>query len=573
MTVFRGAGILAGLLFVLVFFSAQAQSRPIEWGLTVGGGGAQAMLNSTVQPWAIGIEGRLGLDLRLDNRWRLALTGGWRRFWNDTTTSATLKLPDPEKAASRVWTSVAVNLGIRRLFSMSGRVIPYLQAGGGLTTWEVADYESGQAIQVLDGDGDLVDFSASEWHAMAGTGVEINLARSTILRLGADFYFLTGAGTDFAETVDDWRSRGNLVVSFALATYFGRSHSTIHHTHEDDLPPVLAADQREKDTAQITTSMEQPNIYGRGDDDHDGVPNRDDECPDTPTGLRVDDRGCPSDADSDGIADVYDRCAFTPENAPVDSIGCPLDSDMDGVIDLFDTCAATPEGALVDAEGCPKDTDGDGIFDGLDQCPDTPEKFLAVVDAHGCSEDNDNDGIVDWLDNCPDSPAEANVDSTGCVPDADADGIPDRVDMCPNTPSGLAVDETGCLVMTQLDRKLLLFPDFEAGYVNLDRVSKGILNDLAIRLADNPDISVFIRGYTDNIGEDEANQEISQRRADAARQYLIDRGISPNRVHAIGLGEIDYIASNETAAGRKRNRRLEFTFEYSDRSNTLIGDQ
>jgi OOP family OmpA-OmpF porin len=180
---------------------------------------------------------------------------------------------------------------------------------------------------------------------------------------------------------------------------------------------------------------------------------------------------------------------------------------------------------------------------------------------------------VDWLDECPESPENAVIDSTGCIPDGDKDGIPDRVDRCPDTPSGLAVDETGCLVMTQLDRKLLLFPDFEPGYVTLDHVSRGILDDLAVRLKDNPRISILIRGYTDNIGEDLANIEISERRAEAARKYLIDRGVSPDRIEAIGLGEIDFIASNDTAAGRKRNRRLEFTFEVAGKTNTLSGDQ
>ncbi len=116
--------------------------------------------------------------------------------------------------------------------------------------------------------------------------------------------------------------------------------------------------------------------------------------------------------------------------------------------------------------------------------------------------------------------------------------------------------------MTQLSRKLLLFPDFEPGWDKLDVVSLKILDDLANRLQRAPNVFVHIRAYTDNIGEATANEDISQRRADRARLYLIDRGIAPERIRAIGLGEIDFIASNDTAAGRKRNRRLEITFEY-----------
>ena len=175
--------------------------------------------------------------------------------------------------------------------------------------------------------------------------------------------------------------------------------------------------------------------------------------------------------------------------------------------------------------------------------------------------DGDSDGVPDFLDRCPDTKPGTPVDSAGCVSDEDQDRVPDARDLCAGTPAGLAVDENGCLVMTQLDRTLLLFPDFEPGLVKLDKLSAKILDDLAVRLSGTPSVKVRIRGYTDNIGEPENNRTISPRRADMARQYLIDRGIEPDRITAVGLGEVDPIADNSTAAGRKRNRRLEITFQ------------
>src|SRR6266850_1619107 len=78
--------------------------------------------------------------------------------------------------------------------------------------------------------------------------------------------------------------------------------------------------------------------------------------------------------------------------------GRPRDTDEDGVPNKHDRCPDTPTGAIVDASGCPLDTDQDKIFDGLDKCPGTPKG--AVVDANGCPIDSDKDGVPDGIDRC-----------------------------------------------------------------------------------------------------------------------------------------------------------------------------
>ncbi|MFN2384477.1 MAG: outer membrane beta-barrel protein [Gemmatimonadota bacterium] len=88
------------------------------------------------------------------------------------------------------------------------------------------------------------------------------------------------------------------------------------------------------------------------------------------------------------------------------------DSDFDGVPDKDDLCPNTPRGVIVDETGCPIDSDGDGVPDGLDACPNTPQG--AMVDERGCPMDSDNDGVYDGIDKCPNTPAGVQVDETGC---------------------------------------------------------------------------------------------------------------------------------------------------------------
>ncbi len=90
-----------------------------------------------------------------------------------------------------------------------------------------------------------------------------------------------------------------------------------------------------------------------GDQDEDGVPDEIDQCPDTPIGTPVDDKGCPLDSDGDGVINPEDRCPGTDPGVVVDEYGCVLDSDDDGVADNLDACPNTPPNTPVDARGCP----------------------------------------------------------------------------------------------------------------------------------------------------------------------------------------------------------------------------
>ncbi len=293
------------------------------------------------------------------------------------------------------------------------------------------------------------------------------------------------------------------------------------------------------------------------DTDRDGVADGRDRCANTPMGVRVDAAGCPVDTDRDGVADHVDRCPNTPAGARVDATGCPTDADGDKVFDGLDRCPNTPAGATVDASGCPTDADKDGVFDGLDRCPNTPAG--AAVDANGCPVDTDADGVIDLNDRCPSTPTGARVDTNGCPTDSDKDGVFDGLDRCPNTEAGRQVDANGCPILFEADKPTLVLQGvtFATGSAVLSDNSQTVLDIVAESLKGNPDVRVEVGGHTDATGSRALNTRLSQARAESVRTYLISQGVPATQLTARGYGPDNPVATNSTAAGRARNRRVE----------------
>ena len=187
------------------------------------------------------------------------------------------------------------------------------------------------------------------------------------------------------------------------------------------------------------------------------------------------------------------------------------------------------------------------------QCPSYGEVPAGVaVDAQGCPLDSDGDGVPDYRDQCPGTPAGVEVDAQGCPLDSDNDGVPDYRDQCPNTPAGTEVNALGCP-----DSVVLNDVNFEFDSAELTANARNILNGVAERLVNNPDVRVSIEGHTDSRGSAEYNKDLSQRRAESVTTYLAQRGVGANRMRAVGFGEERPIASNETDQGRAQNRRVE----------------
>ena len=285
------------------------------------------------------------------------------------------------------------------------------------------------------------------------------------------------------------------------------------------------------------------------DDDEDGISNQKDQCPNTPAHIKVNAKGCPLDDDEDGVFNYLDQCPHTPYDVKVDTKGCELDSDGDGVVNSKDMCPQTPLGAQVNKYGCPLDSDGDGVLNKDDKCPNTPQGV--AVDTQGCQIDDDGDGVLNKDDKCPNTPKGRMVNAQGCQVDDDGDGVINLLDKCPNTPLGAQVDAKGCV------HEINLNINFETGSANIRPASLPRIKKFAEFLKSVPFYNVNIVGHTDNVGTKANNLALSQKRADMVKNLLVYEGVDPDRITAIGRGESQPVASNKTAKGRAKNRRIE----------------
>ncbi len=213
------------------------------------------------------------------------------------------------------------------------------------------------------------------------------------------------------------------------------------------------------------------------------------------------------------------------------------DQDNDGIPDKIDLCPQVPEDidAFEDADGCPDyDNDEDGIFDKYDKCPMEPEDKDGFEDMDGCPElDNDGDGITDAKDGAPNDPETVNGYK-------DEDGVPDEVHS----------EIKATLVLEGIN--------FRTGSAELLEESFPIIERVFNSLEAFPAVHVEIGGHTDAVGSHQANKILSMERAKSVRDYLVKRGISTTKLSVMGYGEDLPVASNKSADGRKRNRRIEF---------------
>lgn len=266
------------------------------------------------------------------------------------------------------------------------------------------------------------------------------------------------------------------------------------------------------------------------------------------------------DTDGDGLYDAGQGLPKNEEDAcqnepgPASNQGCPLiDSDGDGLYDPnqggvseADTDKCPNEVGPRSNQGCPLiDTDGDGLWDKgqgappeeEDACPNEP----GPRETQGCPiKDTDGDGFADPgqgqanEDQCPTEPETKNDYQ-------DMDGCPDKI------PTEVA-KFTGAIRGINFD-------------VDKDTIKKNSSKTLkaAVKvLKDFPDVRIEVSGHTDTDGSREHNLDLSRRRAEAVKKYLVDHGIDASRIETRGAGPDEPVADNSTRRGKAKNRRIEF---------------
>jgi outer membrane protein OmpA-like peptidoglycan-associated protein len=442
------------------------------------------------EPYMMGWDGAFEIRYGMPKSFIVSLSIGYATTYDDTSATAdqSFKMNKSDLAYTKL-NAVLLGLTGQYFFLSESNVQPYILIGAGLDMWQMKTLVAGPGYPSALGE----KYKFNDLGAKGGAGINFWIGENFTIDLQGKFtYSLSSVSTS------------------GESTYYG--------------------DMSIWKTRPFTAYLE-PSV-----------------------GLTYWFGGAP-DSDDDGVKDKFDQCPDTPSGALVDQYGCPLDTDRDAVYDGIDICPDTPQGCVVDIVGCPLDVDKDGVCDGLDKCPDSPAGV--AVDIRGCPLDGDGDGVPDYKDQQPETAKGALVDENGIALDTDKDNIPDGIDKCPDTGAGVLVDEFGCPRAKPLTGKLTLNIEYESGSFEPDAKARLSLDELLVTLQSYPNLKIEINGYTDALGSESGNLKLSQKRANAVREYLVSKGVSTARITAKGFGEQHPVSDNGTPEGRQRNRRIE----------------
>lgn len=445
----------------------------------------------------------------LSRRFSLGMMGGFDRlisiqYPNDPALSPSLPVQTPGYLSLN---GVHANLLVWYHFPPTMEIRPYVYVGLG-SMWYVRQDKKGIH---------LPDSAYKVWntvHIPAGFGFEIPVSRSFTfnfdfgVRLMDDYTDLWKGhavpNQPSSPGVFDWYPTGR--AGFNI--YFGGTGDT----DDDDRDGLTNEEERQYGT----------NPY-RADSDGDGLKDGDEIWKYNTDPLKW-------DTDNDLLSDGDEILKYL-------TFPNKRDSDGDGLDDGEEVLKHGTNPVR-------SDTDGDGLGDG-----DEVKKY----GTRPTSLDTDGDNLTDGDEILLHKTDPRNKDT-------DSGSVDDGTEVKRGTnPLDSRDDAAKKELKTEVGKAVILEGIvFRTGSAVITRTSEEILTLALNTLRQNPEMTVEIRGHTDDTGSRRGNDVLSQRRADAVKQWLVNRGIASSRIQAIGYGQDSPIDTNLTPEGRQRNRRIEF---------------
>jgi outer membrane protein OmpA-like peptidoglycan-associated protein len=221
-----------------------------------------------------------------------------------------------------------------------------------------------------------------------------------------------------------------------------------------------------------------------------------------------------------------------------------IDTDKDGIEDELDECSTLAGPAIT--KGCP-DKDADGIADAKDNCPE----LVGIQKYNGCPiPDSDNDGTNDEEDKCP---KEAGPKSNNGCPVKEI--APKPEEKTPETK--VEVIDQKVVEQVNLSAKQIAF---KFGRASLTNDSYTVLDEI-VNLLKDADVKIRVEGHSSLEGNAKSNLKLSQDRADNVKAYLVSKGISANRITAMGYGSTRPLVKGASEKANMQNRRVEINID------------
>jgi OOP family OmpA-OmpF porin len=281
-----------GLLSILISFfipsvCAQDLSRKFAFGIQ--GGLWKSGITEHSDIYTVGNQGGLSFKYNLREKFSLGFSFTFAQTWEADLSGKeaegagfTFSQKENANRLSHAWLDASLIYHLRPW----ERLNPYVFGGVGIAFWRVTD-KDGKLFKFQG-----IDLKDQELTFSGGGGIGYRFKEKWGANIGTRFHYL----------------------SHVLTRFKGSKDLVGAGPDELDLP---------KATLEVFLGVNY--YFGRvKDSDKDGVPDREDYCPDTPRGAMVDERGCPLDSDGDGIYDGLDKCPNTPPGTKVDVNGCPL---------------------------------------------------------------------------------------------------------------------------------------------------------------------------------------------------------------------------------------------------------